>query len=824
MTQYVEGSAEILQIPRCIVSDDYRTITVPAKERTLGCVGDDETRRVWFDMPLSNDGISLADFDISIHYVNAAGNTNRYDVSTAYTIEDRAIFSWLVQRGTYEKAGLVSTSLKMRKMNGDDVVDEYNSTIVPFTVKPAHDYNQVPQPEQEDYIAAFIAQQTERIDAIVAEVDDVVEDAQTATTAATDAAANANAAATSATTAAQSASQAATAANSAATNASQAATDATDAAERAEQAAEGVESAIDAATAAATSANSAAATASTAAANADSKAALATQAASTANQAAQAAESATTAANTAAGQATTAAGNATTAAQSATTAATNADAKAQLADTAAANADTATANANTATANANTATTAANNAATAANNAAEYAIDAADDMPKLSTTASGTTAQTVNDAWPTTPESAVLYGKCVQDGTPTPDNPVDMQVVGGRNLLIPRNHSTTVNGVTFTDNGDDTWTLSGTATATADYVINTQDTENAVFVQPGAYNFSAEGLVSGLSAIISGGGTNGYPYRELTVDNPSKNGIATSAKKFNYIMMRVASGTTVNTTTVKLQLESGTTATPFTPYGCIGLQIGETVTPIDLQGHTLAGLPDGTRDVLRVDSAGRVWIEKLTRTVVFDGVNKLFNREYAAGSTYKEFYSTSGVGIGNPAMVSSDTNNLANMAARVDNNRCAIAGIQGSQVVYWRIPIDVVNSLGLTSSEALNTFLQSNPLEITGKLATPQEIELGTITPPSIAPGDTLAIYASLDPEWAITYTQDPNVVISTLTGSIAPIEGNTASTNYAVGAYLIHGNQLYRVTSAIATGEAITPGSNCVACTVMGEVIRLTA
>ena len=58
----------------------------------------------------------------------------------------------------------------------------------------------------------------------------------------------------------------------------------------------------------------------------------------------------------------------------------------------------------------------------------------------------------------------------------------------------------------------------------------------------------------------------------------------------------------------------------------------------------------------------------------------------------------------------------------------------------------------------------------------------------------------------------------------IAPIEGATASTNYAVNAYLIHDGGLYRVTSAIATGEAIAPGTNCIACTVMGEVIRLTA
>ena len=133
-----------------------------------------------------------------------------------------------------------------------------------------------------------------------------------------------------------------------------------------------------------------------------------------------------------------------------------------------------------------------------------------------------------------------------------------------------------------------------------------------------------------------------------------------------------------------------------------------------------------------------------------------------------------------------------------------------------------VRDLDYTDAAAFKTAMSGVLLYY--ELATPQTIELGTITPPNIAPGDTLAMYASLDPDWQIRYTQDPSIVVNTLQASIAPVEGATASTNYAVGAYLMHGNQLYRVTSAIATGEAIAPGTNCVSCTVMGEVIRLTA
>ena len=58
----------------------------------------------------------------------------------------------------------------------------------------------------------------------------------------------------------------------------------------------------------------------------------------------------------------------------------------------------------------------------------------------------------------------------------------------------------------------------------------------------------------------------------------------------------------------------------------------------------------------------------------------------------------------------------------------------------------------------------------------------------------------------------------------IAPVENGIASTNYGIGSYLVHGGQLCKVTTAIATGESITIGTNVTATTVMAEVIALIA
>lgn len=56
----------------------------------------------------------------------------------------------------------------------------------------------------------------------------------------------------------------------------------------------------------------------------------------------------------------------------------------------------------------------------------------------------------------------------------------------------------------------------------------------------------------------------------------------------------------------------------------------------------------------------------------------------------------------------------------------------------------------------------------------------------------------------------------------IAPTETGKATQNYTVGSYLIMNNTLYKVTSAIANGGTITPNTNCIATTIMAEIMAL--
>lgn len=76
-------------------------------------------------------------------------------------------------------------------------------------------------------------------------------------------------------------------------------------------------------------------------------------------------------------------------------------------------------------------------------------------------------------------------------------------------------------------------------------------------------------------------------------------------------------------------------------------------------------------------------------------------------------------------------------------------------------------------------------------------------------------VLAELEPDIAAMQS-----ATSTASSIIAPVENGKASKSYAVGSYLMRGGKLYRVTSAIASGNNITPGTNVSETTVMAELV----
>lgn len=98
--------------------------------------------------------------------------------------------------------------------------------------------------------------------------------------------------------------------------------------------------------------------------------------------------------------------------------------------------------------------------------------------PPIVETATGS-AIAIRDSADRKLRGLTLYGKSTQDGTPTPEAPVEIESVEnpavrvcGKNLLEIVAETQTVNGVTFTVNEDGTVIVDGTATADAFFEVN----------------------------------------------------------------------------------------------------------------------------------------------------------------------------------------------------------------------------------------------------------------------------------------------------------------------------------------------------------------
>ena len=136
----------------------------------------------------------------------------------------------------------------------------------------------------------------------------------------------------------------------------------------------------------------------------------------------------------------------------------------------------------------------------------------------------------------------------------------------GKNLIpYPYSATTkTVNGVTFTDNGDGSITVNGTATANTVYELQT---DNSMLLLPqGTYTLS--GCPAGGSAstyFMVAVNDIGSIYTKFIRDFGNGAAFSSDNEKWK-ISIRIMSGMTVNNLIFKPQLELGATATAYEPY------------------------------------------------------------------------------------------------------------------------------------------------------------------------------------------------------------------------------------------------------------------
>ena len=166
-------------------------------------------------------------------------------------------------------------------------------------------------------------------------------------------------------------------------------------------------------------------------------------------------------------------------------------------------------------------------------------------------------------------------GNTVQNGTPSPDNEVELQnvtgdnyiVVSNANLFNPNGISKTVNGVSLINNNDGTYTANGTATASVSIPL-ILDPETIKLKANSSYVWSIEvlsgssiGNVSFPVAVYKEDGTTIYNYLSVrpNTEKYSDKKTSTGNLTLREVAMYVPNGVTINNLTFKLQLKEDTT-------------------------------------------------------------------------------------------------------------------------------------------------------------------------------------------------------------------------------------------------------------------------
>lgn len=529
--------------------------------------------------------------------------------------------------------------------------------------------------------------------------------------------------------------------------------------------------------------------------DAERAAALANAAASTADASAAAADTATAAAQTA----TTEAQGATTAAQAATGAA----------NTAATTATNAASAAQTATTAAQAATADAESAAARADTAADAAMAMVRNVP------TGTLTEglvlTATDAAPAPLLGATVYGTSTQDGTPTPSAPVAIESVTSAALRL--SGQSIWGGSAMHD--DVHAAISAAVDGTnehGDYVSFSATQASGKRLFEGAFKPDAQyTFILSVGKSNTSGNTNlriyytDGTYTTIARTSTDSDGtpetvvqVSTGGKTVEVLRGVNSSGTTYLYYDQCAVLEGVHTADDFQPY------IG-TTTPIDLDGHELRSLPDGTRDELVIASDGSVTlVQRVERYEV---------------STTDGNWSLSDSGT-----LTHPRETIPRYKGWTASKRCNAEA--GGDVSTGNNAVVLRNQNSVTVEQFV-TAMDGAPLVILMALDTPVVHTLPSVTMPT-APSPEMNAWATSSPSTTltITYERDINMALvatrDEAMAAIADSDGPTATATHAVGTYLTMGGKLYRVTTSIAIGESIIPGSNVVATTVMAEVLAL--
>lgn len=370
---------------------------------------------------------------------------------------------------------------------------------------------------------------------------------------------------------------------------------------------------------------------------------------------------------------------------------------------------------------------------------------------------------TADDAYSAPPVALAIEGKSTQDGTPTPDAPVEIVSVenpvltfAGKNLfdiskVIRTSANVTVDGTTITTVGGSRDIFTGSAGVSA-VVANLS---KVMHLPAGTYTISCGKTNNdsvGLDRVASDG-----TVANIAISTASSTlWVETfTLEDATYLTIR---GT--NQTITNLQIEVGSTATAYQPYDGTSVLLNLT--------QALRSLPDGTHDTLSFaylrpsTREGWAWYsQEITQRIgTVDMGTLTWGRQYA-GLPYEKCWATV------PGL-SSAANGIACLCShyRATTTAGATANMSDKTICKrLRYPMLMIRDTDYSSGPDLKASL--NGVYVQYPLATPITTQLDPIELP-VLPEPDVTVWCDPSTGLQIEYVRDSNIVIQNIEQAIA--------------------------------------------------------
>lgn len=288
-----------------------------------------------------------------------------------------------------------------------------------------------------------------------------------------------------------------------------------------------------------------------------------------------------------------------------------------------------------------------------------------------------------------------LKGNTQQNGTPTPDTPIDIQVVSGDNSIKVEGKNLfdgfreLYTGSTY-ENG----TLIAQGVCRGNYLI---PRDNRTYY----FNYN---VASSVRYYVAEYDENKNEIRSNVKYEPQSFTIGNDAKYFSVIFAFVG-GTTYPVTISNIQLELGTSSSTYTPY------VSQTY-PISLGNIELCKIGDYQDSIVKDN--GKWYLNKQIGKVVFD------ENSHCSTYTYNNMLGVNFFGsLSTNRTRASGICNYSNKVGQWSSNSIWI-GVNDTNI-YW---LNILNLLSISTIADFKTWLSTNNVIIYYVLATPTYTEI----------------------------------------------------------------------------------------------------